>query len=283
MSTCPHPIPYQGSKRRLAAAVLRHVPRHVDTLYEPFCGSAAISLAVAHAGRARRFVLGDSLLPLCALWRRILLEPDALADDYQALWTGQQGRARAWYDEVRASYNQDQDPAKLLFLLARCVKNAVRFNREGAFNQSPDRRRTGTQPTRMRAQLRGASVLLRDRTEVMAGDYAAALRAATPRDLVYLDPPYQGTSGPRDRRYHQPLQRERFIADVEALLARAVPVIISFDGRLGARRYGPPLPPSLGLVRLELVAGRSSQATLLGRRSQTVEALYVSPSLVTGA
>ena len=95
MTTCPHPIPYQGSKRRLAAHVLARVPDHVDTLIEPFCGSAAITLEVAHAGRARRFVLGDSLTPLCALWRRILEEPAAIACDYQALWSAQQGRARA--------------------------------------------------------------------------------------------------------------------------------------------------------------------------------------------
>lgn len=283
MTTCPHPIPYQGSKRRLAPHVLAHVPKDVDTLYEPFCGSAAISLAVARAGRAQRFVLGDSLAPLCALWRRILDEPDALADDYLSIWSAQRGRPRAWYDEVRDAYNLDHDPAKLLFLLARCVKNAVRFNASGAFNQSPDRRRSGTQPARMRAHLLGACALLRGKAEVRDGDYARTLEAATARDLVYLDPPYQGTSGARDRRYLQQLDRERFVADLERLLARGVRVIISFDGRLGERRYGPPLPASLGLVRTELHAGRSTQETLLGRNQHTVEALYLSPSLVTRA
>jgi DNA adenine methylase len=283
VASCPHPIPYQGSKRRLAPRVLAYVPRDVDTLFEPFCGSAAISLAVARDGRARRVVLGDSLLPLCALWQRVLDEPDALADDYQALWCAQRGRARAWFDEVRGAFNTDQDPAKLLFLLARCVKSAVRFNARGEFNQSPDRRRLGTQPARMRARLRGASSLLCGRAEVWAGDYARALEAATPRDLVYLDPPYQGTSGTRDRRYHRPLERERFVDDVAKLVGRGVRVIISFDGRLGTRRYGPPLPASLGLVHTELVAGRSSQATLHGRDHHTVEALYLSPSLVTTA
>ena len=279
MTSCPHPIPYQGSKRRLAAHVLARVPDDVDTLYEPFCGSAAISLAVARANRARRFLLCDSLAPLCALWRRILEEPGALADDYHTIWAAQRQRPRAWYDQTRDAYNVDHDPAKLLFLLARCVKNAVRFNAAGAFNQSPDRRRIGTQPTRMRAHLLGAAALLAGRTEVRAGDYAAALELATPRDLVYLDPPYQGTSGARDRRYHQQLDRDRFIHDVERLLARGVRVIISFDGRLGARRYGPPLPAHLGLLRTELRAGRSSQATLHGRATQTVESLYLSPSL----
>ncbi|OGQ12654.1 MAG: hypothetical protein A2138_16090 [Deltaproteobacteria bacterium RBG_16_71_12] len=279
MASCPHPIPYQGSKRRLAAQLLAHVPKDVDTLWEPCCGSAAMTLAAAREGRARRFVLGDSLAPLCALWQRILDEPAALAAEYQALWSAQRDAPRAWYDQVRDGFNADQDPAKLLFLLARCVKSAVRFNAAGAFNQSPDRRRRGTRPERMRAHLLGASALLAGRAQVRAGDYAAALADAGPRDLVYLDPPWQGTSGARDRRYHRQHERERFVGDLERLLARGVRVMVSYDGRLGDRGYGEPLPVRLGLLRVELCAGRSAQATLLGRDSETVEALYLSRAL----
>lgn len=280
MATCPHPIPYQGSKRLLAQRVLAHIPTDVDRLIEPCCGSAAVTLAAAQAGRGRRFVLGDSLAPLCALWRRILDEPTALAAEYARLWQGQRDHPRAWYDEVRDDFNRDHDPAKLLFLLVRCVKSAVRFNGAGAFNQSPDKRRRGTRPDRMRASIVAASALLAGRAEVRPGDYAAALDDATARDLVYLDPPWQGTSGARDRRYHQQLDRDRFVRDLERALARGVRVIISYDGRLGARRYGEPLPQRLGLVHVELPAGRSTQATLLGRRDRTVESLYLSRSLV---
>jgi len=40
------------------------------------------------------------------------------------------------------------------------------------------------------------------------------------------------------------------------------------------------MPEGLGLVRIEIDAGRSSQATLLGRDSNTFESVYLSPSLV---
>jgi DNA adenine methylase len=59
-----------------------------------------------------------------------------------------------------------------------------------------------------------------------------------------------------------------------------VPALLSYDGRHGDRRYGSYLPEDLGLVRFELIAGRSSQATLLNRRATTVESLYVSASLL---
>jgi DNA adenine methylase len=275
----PHPVPYQGSKRRLAPSIVSFIPSDTRNLLEPFCGSAAITLAAAKRGLAGRYHLNDSLEPLARLWRAIIETPADLASQYEVLWSAQRDDPRGYYDQVRASFNADHDPAKLLFLLARCVKNAVRFNAAGGFNQSPDRRRLGTRPARLRAEIHGASALLAGRATVTAGDYEAALHDATPRDIVYLDPPYQGTSGPRDRRYHQGLDRARLIDVLDRLRTRGVPVLVSFDGRSGDRSYGEDLPPELGLKKLELRAGISTQATLVGRRAETIEALYVSPQL----
>jgi DNA adenine methylase len=278
--SAPHPIPYQGSKRRLAPEILAYVPPGTRRLLEPCCGSAAVSLAALHAGRVERVHLNDSLAPLAALWRAIVDEPAQLAAAYERVWRAQLDDPRRGYDRVRDRFNRDGDPARLLYLLARCVKAAVRFNAAGAFNQSPDRRRLGTQPARMRASLLGAGALLAGRATVTSGDYAAVLAGAGPGDVVYLDPPYQGTSGARDQRYHQPLDRDRFVAELEGLVARDVPVIVSFDGRTGERRYGESLPARLGLRHVELAAGRSSQATLLGGAARTYESLYVTPRLV---
>ncbi|MGH7271088.1 MAG: DNA adenine methylase [Polyangiaceae bacterium] len=275
----PHPIPYQGSKRLLAPRILAHVTAPVDTLIEPFAGSAAVSLAAALAGTARRFILGDSLDPLIGIWHLILTDPRRLADEYEALWRGQLPEPRGFYDCVRADFNSDRSPSKLLYLLARCVKNAVRFNPKGEFNQSPDNRRLGMRPERMQREILGASRLLSKRARAVADDYEVLLAAATPRDLVYMDPPYQGTSSGPDRRYAEQLDRERFIIALDRLNARSVPFIVSFDGRCGDKQYGPELPRSLGLYRIELEAGVSSQGTLAGRREITVESLYLSPSL----
>lgn len=260
-----------------------YLPDDVDTLFEPFCGSAAVSLAVARASKAKRIELNDSLDSLAKLWMNIIGQPTAVADDYERIWHGQKEDPRAYYDVVRDEFNRDRDPSKLLFLLARCVKNAVRFNSFGDFNQSPDKRRTGTRPERMRQNIIGAATLLKGRSRVTSGDYAAAFSAATARDVIYMDPPYQGTSGERDQRYHQQLDRTRFIDDLDRLLVRGIRVIISFDGRCGDRTYGLELPASLGLTKLEIHAGRSSQATLNGEEADTVESLYVSPQLLQSA
>jgi len=279
MPQVPHPIPYQGSKRRLASRILGYAPHSIATLIEPFCGSAAVSLAALDSGRVQSVWLNDSFRPLAQLWRAIAESPAELAEGYRRLWEGQAGDPRGYYDGVRAAFNQAPEPGQLLFLLTRCVKSAVRFNGRGEFNQSPDNRRLGTRPERMRRTLLETSTLVRGRFRVTDGDYSKCLQQATSRDLVYLDPPYQGTSTGRDSRYHQGLDRERLIDDVRRLRSRQIPTLISYDGRLGETSYGPELPAELGMQRVEVDVGRSSQATLNGNTLRSVESLYLSPEL----
>lgn len=275
----PHPIPYQGSKRRLAPRILSYFPARVRTLYEPFAGSAALTLAAAAAERAESYRLSDSLEPLMRLWSEIVAGPDALAERYEALWARHESGAREAYEWARDEYNAEPRPAHLLYLLARCVKAAVRFNRAGEFNQSADRRRLGTHPERMAGRLQAAHALLAGRAHAGAADYVDATRDAGPDDLVYLDPPYQGTSRGRDERYAETLDFDRFVTYLGELRDRGVPFVVSFDGRTGRKRHGQPLPATLGLRHVELDAGRSSQATLLGRADRTIESLYLSPDL----
>ena len=277
--TVPHPIPYQGSKRQLAAAILRRFPRGVERLLEPFAGSAAVSLAALQHARARRVVLSDTNEPLIALWREIVYAGERLADGYSELWRAQLGQERTFYDTVRDRFNTTHEPADLLYLLARCVKASVRYNANGDFNQSPDNRRLGSHPDLMRRHILRASGLLSGRCELQTADYQDILALATSEDLVYMDPPYQGVSGKRDPRYVNGLSQERFAQALAEANARGLSYLVSYDGSTGDRRYGVPLPSHLGLSHVGLRAGRSSQSTLLGRAEETVESLYVSSAL----
>lgn len=42
----PHVIPYQGSKRKLADNILKQINFDVSAFYEPFAGSAAVTLGL---------------------------------------------------------------------------------------------------------------------------------------------------------------------------------------------------------------------------------------------
>lgn len=276
----PHPIPYQGSKRHLASNVLRYFPPDVETLCEPFVGSAAITIAAACHSLANQFILNDLNEPLVNLWREIINHPSRISSDYAALWNAQVGRERDYYDFVRSEFNKTRRPDYLLYLLARCVKAAVRYNSNGEFNQSPDNRRKGAHPDTIRQHIFSASGLLRGKTRCLSVDYREAIQNVGKRDLVYLDPPYQGVCGKRDPRYLESVAFDDFVAALDRLNVEGISFIVSYDGRTGDKVFGRPLPSSLNLHRVELHAGRSSQSTLLGRNDNTYESLYISPALI---
>jgi DNA adenine methylase len=275
----PHPFPYQGSKRALARAVLAFLPPDTAALVEPFAGSAAVSIAARHAGRARTAVLSDVNAPLMALWRRILADPQRLADEYERLWHAGAPEPKAFFFRMREEFNRTREPALLLYLLNRIVKGAVRYSQAGEFNQSADNRRLGARPATVRDRLARTAATLAGAT-LATGPYEEHLARAGPRDVVYLDPPYQGVTSAGDRRYLAGLAR----ADLERALRAAndtrVSYLVSYDEIRPDGKYGEPLDPALGLTHLHLTAGRSAQSTLSGGRDVTVESLYLSPALV---
>ncbi len=272
------PIPYQGSKRALAPRICKLFPKSIDTLYEPFAGSAAISVYAATHNLARKYVIGDVYPELVQLLTLIINKPDDISTRYQSLWEGQFIEGASHFNSMRTRYNDDRDPAILLYLIARCVKNAIRFNRQGNFTQSVDKRRTGMQPQKFEATAHAVSRLLKGKAEVICADFAACAANARPHDLVYMDPPYQGTTYGADKRYAEQLERDRLVSCLADLNRRDVPFILSYDGKTGDKEYGARLPDSLNATHLYIHAGRSSQATLAGRNEVTLESIYISAS-----
>jgi DNA adenine methylase len=223
--------------------------------------------------------LNDSNDSLMRLWDEIIERPTSLASKYRALWVEQLGDERSYYNRIRSDFNRTHEPDYFLYLLARCVKASIRYNANGEFNQGPDNRRKGAHPDRMEDHIKRASHILKGKVALSSVDYQKAIAGATPDDLVYMDPPYQGVGMHRDRRYQDVLQFETFVATLEQLNRRSIPYIVSYDGRTGNKTHGQHLPPSLRLEHLEIDAGRSTQATLLGRTDRTIESLYLSPAL----
>jgi DNA adenine methylase len=271
-------IPYQGSKRKLASIILGVINFiDIDTLYEPFAGSAAITLAAASSNMAKHYVIGDKLDSLARLWEMIIYETDNLIEEYTKYWNEQQKDPIGYYYKIRDYYNKTQSPSALFYLIARCVKNSIRFNPSGEFNQSPDKRRLGMYPSKLREEAKKASLLLRNKTDVISGDFTKTLKKAKQSDLVYLDPPWKGLSD--NPRYAHGLDYQALLDELKRMNSLEIPFILSFDGSCGAKDYEIEFPKELGLLRIPIDAGRSSQATLLGRSEITIESLYLSPVL----
>jgi DNA adenine methylase len=71
------------------------------------------------------------------------------------------------------------------------VKGSVRYGREGNFNQSPDKRRHGTNPKNAAENIFALSTLLAGKITFSSLDYTQIFHLAEPGDLLYMDPPYQ--------------------------------------------------------------------------------------------
>jgi len=135
-------------------------------------------------------------------------------------------------------------------------------------------------PTLMRDNLMRVNKLLAGKTEVASVSYIDLLSRIRAQDVIYMDPPYQGVSENRNTRYCAGVSYAEFVEFLERLNERKISYLVSYDGRTGERAYGKSLPKSLKLEHIELNAGRSSQATLLGRDQDTIESLYLSKPLV---
>jgi len=277
----PHPIPYQGSKRNLANQILRMFPDHFENLIEPFAGSAAITIASAFYFKANHFIINDINEPLINLWDIIINDPKAMIKSYHDIWHGQLGNEEEYYYQIRDKFNDTKQPEYLLFLLAKCVKAAVRYNSKGGFNQSPDKRRLGRNPLSMRDDILNVSHLLKGKTQLYSVDYQNLIDLSTTDDLVYMDPPYQGTGLNGGFNYAGNIEFDNFVVSLFVLNNKNIPYILSYDGRTGDKTYGNLLPENLNLTKIEINAGRSSQATLLNRNEITYEAVYLSPALVS--
>lgn len=278
MDSKTQPFPYQGSKRSLAPTIIPLLGT-CGRVVEPFAGSAAVSIAARAAQSAGPGLIADINAPLMALWREILEAPEALSEAYTELWTAQQDDPKAFFNMVRDRFNEAPEPADFLYLLNRIVKGALRYGRDGRMNQGPDNRRLGAKPAVVRTRLQRVSQLMAG-TEVITAPYDEVLATVNPEtDVVYMDPPYQGTTISRDRRYISGLDRADFEAQLALLLDRGVRFVVSYDAVTTDSKYGEPLDSALGLTHVHVTSGTSAQGTLVGNKHMSVESLYLSPSL----
>lgn len=286
----PHLVQYQGSKRILAPQILRYMPKRCRRLIEPFSGTAAMTIAAALDGRSSCFHVNDLNAPLIGMIQEAVEHPQRLLTAYAKVWNEQfsfkDGHVSHFYS-VRDRFNSgDTSPANMLYVLARCVKGSVRYGRNGNFNQSPDKRRHGTSPDKLSANVFAISKLLKGRTTFSSLDYREIFHLAREGDVLYMDPPYQGVSDVRDNRYLSGVPFAEFSEALHELNRKGVDFLISYDGECGGRGYGADLPEDLKCKKYMLRAGLSTQATFLGRRETTFEALYVSrgiSSAISGA
>lgn len=246
-------LKWVGNKQRFAHEIASYFPAEIDTYYEPFLGSGAVLATLA----PERAVGSDVFPPLVGIWQ-------TLRDDPQQLiaWYGERrelcevlGKKEA-YEQIKASYNANPNPADFLFITRSCYGGVVRFRQKDGYISTPCGAHTpisvesfAARVTAWRTRMAGAIFV--------CSDFADVMRQAGEGDVIYCDPPYTHTQAILYGA--QSFSLERLFREIEEAKARGAKVVLSIDGSKlsGDKVLDIPIPP--GLFRRELMVnvGRS--------------------------
>lgn len=164
---------YLGGKSRIAGELVEQMaPAHYARVWEPFCGGANVSLALAWQG-AKKLVCSDSHQALITLYQAVM-----------AGWQPPRMTAEG-YELARAL--SDDDPIKA-FAGYGCSFGGKWF---GGLARD-ERRDYGEESARALARLRAHSVLEFERYDFLE---EPADRELAKGLLIYCDPPYRDTTG----------------------------------------------------------------------------------------
>ena len=278
--TVPSLIKWTGSKRAQAAQIVQLIPNCLR-YYEPFVGGGAVLYLANRADS----LASDLYRPLIQFWKLVQNDPAMLIENYHLQWhalqqeldllAGQVAKPRSgtprYFYEVRARFNESQNPLDLNFLMRTCVNGIVRFNACGHFNNSFHLSRRGMRPAKFEKIV--------DKWRRRIGnvrfaclDYEEAVADARAGDFVYFDPPYAGNR----QRYIEDLNLARFFQVLDRLNARGVRWALSFDGSRGDADLTHDVPTDLFRRQLYLAGGNSAVHKVLNGPIEAVcESLYL--------
>ena len=262
----PSLVKWTGSKRSQASQIAEHIPPH-NRYLEPFLGGGAVLYLVGRPGS----LASDIYKPLINLWRQVQSNPFEFVDNYTHQWITLQSRGPDYFYEVRARFNQYEDPFDLNFLLRTCVNGIVRFNQNGDFNNSFHLSRSGMRPEQFARVVKSWHQAIHG-VHFACSDYREPLSRAQASDFVYLDPPYANTR----MRYTYGIDVNTLFHELEALNTRRVLWALSFDGTRGTSDLSQAVPSDLYRRRLLLPSGHSPVGKVLNSRVERVhESLYL--------
>lgn len=180
-------LKWPGGKRRIVPFLLGYLQFPIKRLVEPFCGSCALSLAVAD--RAESFWLNDINKDLIDLLDQIKCDPQAVIMRSRPYFVPENNKASVYY-RLRDEFNRAQDPltrAALFIYLNRHGYNGLcRYNTDGDFNVPFGRYVAPYFPEK--EILAAAAVLAR--AKITNLDFEEVMEACGPDDVIYCDPPY---------------------------------------------------------------------------------------------
>lgn len=184
-------VKWAGGKRRMVGQILPLVEERLapgGVYHEPFLGGAAVALAI---GEEVPVVARDVCAELVEFYQALAREPHVVYMKLVALFSAHTSDA---YYRVRSSspVAAADRAARFIYLNKAGFNGLYRVNQSGGFNVPVGRRR------RLNPPQYGDLVRFSWRARfwaLSAGDFEETVEGATEGDVVYADPPYDGTFG----------------------------------------------------------------------------------------
>jgi DNA adenine methylase len=193
-------LKWAGGKQGIAGHLVKFFPPAFDRYFEPFVGGGSVLFAL----QPRKAVISDANKWLLDTYEALRADPVQVMEVLDGLVN-----TREEYMRIRkvhpTALSLFQRAAHLIYLNKTCFRGLFRVNRWGRFNVpygQYDRRYYDPD------NLRAVAEVLKP-VAIRRGDFEWCLYDVTPRDFVYMDPPYFKLGGYSDfNRYTKDQFRE---------------------------------------------------------------------------
>ena len=179
-------LKWAGNKTAIMPELIKHLPAG-PRLVEPFAGSCAVMMATVYP----HYLVADINPDLINLYREIATNASDFIERAKHLF--KIFNSEDGYYDSRDSFNHDKDPEwrapLFLFLNRHCYRGLCRYNKKGEFNVPYGNYKKPYFPeNEIRAFAEKAT-----RATFICASYDETLALLVPGDVIYCDPPYDGT------------------------------------------------------------------------------------------
>lgn len=173
-------------------AIMPHLKKHLPAgprLVEPFAGSCAVMMETDYPS----YLIADINPDLISLYNVIKDKPELLISIGKDLFAKNK-TAKDYYD-IRKEFNHGRDwpadcrAAMFIYLNRHCYRGVCRYNKRGLFNVPYGNYK---KPYFPETEIRAFAEKAQRATFICAG-YEETLAQLLPGDVIYCDPPYDGT------------------------------------------------------------------------------------------
>lgn len=195
-------LKWAGGKRQLLSQILPLIPTDFSKYYEPFVGAGAVLLGL----QPSKAIINDTNAELINVYRVIETSPHELI---ASLTKHEKAHCKEYYYFIRdldrdveefEKYNAVEKASRTIYLNRTCYNGLYRVNKQGVFN-TPIGYNSSIQIVNAEGILGISEYLRRSKILILNTDYRIALKGASRKDFVFLDPPYYPTKRDSFLRY----------------------------------------------------------------------------------